>query len=373
MWGSFGYCKLHSLTRCVRISSTFLFSGKAPARFFTNVTDGLIATADSSSPNSICSPSPTSSFSSSTTPFKMELILPRCCEDGIETAWIQTLLASTRSLHVIVHYKCPACLPKSKAKEWLQTKVESNSALSRHYPNGVSLLDDSTWLPYELTGRLRQVTSFDTVYNGKEVTAYLNHIVDNYDNLADQTVFLHSVPNAHIYFKLFFRLINYAEVCHTTVPFLHLNANYKSDAWGDCCGRNRACQQSTWQYLFGNDIPSQVLARTKSEQFRYPNNGAIGTYSSAQFAASRDAIRQWPKSFWTKMLLAINGTHDLAGCPTNSEPGKNWGGHQLTGQYERFWHIIFGHSYMQVSRQFDNSLPEYLRRDCGPKSCVGAV
>lgn len=350
----------------------FLFIGKAPARFFTNVTDGLISASTTAS-SLVCTSTPTK-------PFKLEIILPRCCEDGIETAWIEPLLAHTRSVHVSVHYKCPSCLPRSKSNEWLSTKLKSNKDLNRHYTKGISLLDDTSWLPHEQSGRLRQVTSFDTIYNGKEVTAYLHHIIDNYDNLADQTVFLHSVPNAHIYFKLFFRLLQYAETCQVAVPFIHLNVNYKSELWGDCCGRDRACQLSTWQYLFGSNskgsssVSSDILSRNPNPQpFKYPSRGSIGTYSSAQFTASRDSIHRWPKSFWTKMLLAINGTHNLAGCAANSEPGKSWGGHHLTGQYERLWHIIFGHLYMQVSRRQDLTLPEYLRKDCGPNSCVGAV
>ena len=45
------------------------------------------------------------------------------------------------------------------------------------------------------------------------------------------------------------------------------------------------------------------------------------TYSSAQFIASSDAIRSRDISFWTRMLLAINGSYDLPGCVNNSEPG----------------------------------------------------
>ena len=36
------------------------------------------------------------------------------------------------------------------------------------------------------------------------------------------------------------------------------------------------------------------------------------------------------------LIAAINGTLDLEGCVTNSEPGVSFGGHQLTGQYERY-------------------------------------
>jgi hypothetical protein len=295
--------------------------------------------------------------------FKAEIVIPRCCEQGNEISWIIPLLSSTSVITISIYYKCPSCLPKSFASEWLPN-IYNDPYLMVRKTGGVIILDDSEFLNYKT--RIRQFPCFDTIYNGKEVTAYLSHIVNNYNSLANQTIFFHSVPNAHLYLKLFYRLVQYLEICRHHVSFLHLNANYKSDLWGNCCGKKGLCQSSTWNYLF----------HSKSQEDRYlrlPTPGEIGTYSSAQFSASRDAIYSRPKEFWMKMLLAINGSYDITGCPTNSEPGKEFGGHQLTGQYERFWHIIFGHEYRQIYRSSDPLIPAYLRIDCSSDVCTGAV
>ena len=37
--------------------------------------------------------------------------------------------------------------------------------------------------------------------------------------------------------SMFFRVLRWAEKCRTEVPFLHLNAKYKSGEWGTCCGK----------------------------------------------------------------------------------------------------------------------------------------
>jgi hypothetical protein len=153
--------------------------------------------------------------------------------------------------------------------------------------------------------RVSQLANFDSVYNGKEVTAYLQHIVSRYDSLADQTVFLHSVPNAHLYFGIFLRAIRWAEMCRSEVDFLHLNANYKTGIWGQCCGKKGACRASTWDWLFPleAETPEQEgdvsSSTTLSSIADAPNGDAtkvkakssfkkvpVGTYSSAQFSAS---------------------------------------------------------------------------------------
>lgn len=304
---------------------------------------------------------------------QLEIVLPRCCEEGdIEFNWIQQLLSVTSEKHtgVTFYYKCPSCLPKSMISKWLQSK---NTPLKRSdliNSKGIHILDDSKLLSYG-NNRVIQRLCIDRIHNGKEVTAYLKHIVDYYDTLADQTIFLHTVPHSHIHFDLFYKLIAWSEQCRNIslpIDFIHLNVHYKTmpHLWTSCCGCKPwgpgSCRVATWKYLF-HDYPKMG-----------PDYVHAYTYSSAQFAVSKRTLHHWPRSFYERMLSAINGTHDLEGC-CHSSSAEKWGGHSLTGQYERMWHIIFGHTKFQKERKNDNSIPSYLRLDCdGDQKCsIGAL
>ena len=93
----------------------------------------------------------------------------------------------------------------------------------------------------------------------------------------------------------------------------------------------------------------------------------FAAYSSAQFMVSRAALWALPRELYLQMLLAINGSDPLSQCSlsTNAAVGT-WGGHQLTGQYERMWHVLFGKPRRQSPRSKDGSLPVHLRVDCLP-------
>ena len=302
----------------------------------------------------------------------IELVLPRCCESGLyELEWLSQLLSVTKpgQLSVSIYYKCLECLPASLAYEWLgqkDTMWESDYNQKHNFTSGsrrITLLDDSALVAFG-QDRVKQYPLFDRIHNGKEVTAYLQYIIDRQlaNSLPKQVVFLHTSPHAHLHMPLFIKFLKYVITCDSQgirpVDFLHLNVHYKSAGWGVCCGRKGRCRESTWNYLFSE----------------YPEMGSdymkASTYSSAQFVASRGALQKWPVSFWRKMQSAINGEHDLDGCPHSSDPNvPSWGGHQLTGQYERMWHIIFGQNIVQNVRQQDHNLPFMLRMDCLDEEC----
>jgi hypothetical protein len=300
----------------------------------------------------------------------IELVLPRCCESGLyELEWLTQLLSVTGpgEVSVSIYYKCLECLPASLAYEWLGqrgTMFESDYNQKHNFTSGskrITLLDDSALVAFGVD-RVKQYPLFDRIHNGKEVTAYLQYILDNHHYLPKQVVFLHTSPHAHLHLPLLTKFLKYFITCDAKhirpVDFLHLNVHYKGGPWGACCGRKGRCRESTWDYLF-SDYPEMG-----------GDYGQAATYSSAQFVVSRGAIERWPVSFWTKMMMAINGEHDLEGCPHSSDPNTpSWGGHQLTGQYERMWHIIFGQKRGQVSRRQDRSLPYMLRMDCLDDEC----
>jgi len=194
--------------------------------------------------------------------------------------------------------------------------------------------------------------------NGKEASAYLQHISSNYDRLARQTFFLHSDPASHINFESFIRTLIWSLVCDIPIGFMHLNAIYMStslsSSWGTCCGVDSACKTSLFQYLNAS-IPGTVTA-----------------YKGGQFVASDTIIRNQTKLFWQSLLALFDTSHPLSGCTVFDD----WGRGPLIGaQLERVWHVLMKRSWLLPSRVTDEQLPMYLRTpECsGFKNCHGAV
>eukprot|EP01042_Synura_sphagnicola_P010418 gene10418-13371_t len=101
----------------------------------------------------------------------LELVLPRCCEDGIELNWLESILAASPHVCVSLYYKCPSCLPESLGVRWAREVLAHEPDLRVRAPHGVRLVSD-VWLR-QYRSRVRQMLNLDLKYNGKEVTAYL--------------------------------------------------------------------------------------------------------------------------------------------------------------------------------------------------------
>lgn len=298
----------------------------------------------------------------------LTLVIPRCCEDHLEFDWVGEVLARTSNkVRVAIYYKCPRCIPLSQASSW------RHLAIYEDYDRPVHLFNDSVLTSFG--NRVQQHPAFDSIYNGKEVTAYLQHILENYSSLSDQLMFLHSVPNAHLFQEVFYRTIRFFEYCgndRIPVDYVHLNSKYKYGAWGRCCfNDNGSCVKSTWAYLFPRDASLQVTDKKYPVFASNLGHMEVKTYSSSQFMVSKHLILSRPYSFWERMMLALNGTVELEACPGH---GDDWSlGHQLTGQYERLWHMIFYRPPTAPYRVKDMTLPKILKIDCFGGKCADGV
>lgn len=164
----------------------------------------------------------------------IEIIIPRCCEKQGELHWLTYLLDLLPELHASVYYKCAHCLPKSKASLWyhqLQHQLQDhrssifykgNSSSTQPYSRdyGTHILEDSFLVRFGL--RVRQESCFDQIYNGKEASAYLQHIVNRYESLSTYTYFLHSDPASHINLELLIRTLLWLHVCNSSMVRIHL-------------------------------------------------------------------------------------------------------------------------------------------------------
>jgi hypothetical protein len=148
--------------------------------------------------------------------FEVEIVIPRCCEPIDSLEWLQTLLQKNKQFKVTIYYRCPFCLPQSKANEWLQLINMDHMLQSKvvHAGGGVIIDDVDGGSSGTFSSRIRQLPLFDTLSNGKEFVSYIFHITSTFNSLADFTVFLHTTPCDHIKSSAIFeRSIKYLAKC----------------------------------------------------------------------------------------------------------------------------------------------------------------
>jgi len=172
---------------------------------------------------------------------------------------------------------------------------------------------------------------------GREAHTYLHHIVNNYDNLADYTIFLQGEPIVPHSPKLY-GYLNYILYSNEEIPdFFWISTrivegdfDYEREPYHKIFPNIRYA----FEKVFGEQPPENLMA------FRF---GA-----GAQFCLSRDQIRKRSKEFYQNILdifehnpekpdeLALkllgNGGQKLDFCPQNPE---------MAYQMERLWGFVF--------------------------------
>jgi hypothetical protein len=190
------------------------------------ISDAITALTGSEGDSKICEAPPTTTSASKQ--LSIEIVVPRCCESASgDLSWMDPFgNVNIQSLvRISVYYKCPWCMPRSKVISWTDV-IRNDSLLQEQVLNhgGITVLDD-------LRKNVREFMAFDRVINGKEATAYLSHITQQYDSLADVTIFMHSQPCHHMDNRLFEKLFTYIKTCRHPLDFLSLNFRYFSGTW----------------------------------------------------------------------------------------------------------------------------------------------
>ena len=277
-------------------------------------------------------------------PSTVDIVVPRCCEEPHEMAWLPALLLMAPQIRAFVYYKCPWCLPESQRERWAAGAAEAaaESALSRleqqhqqqqqqrkydsHFlgPSGVHVLDDSFLVGHPaLQGRVKQIPAWDGVSNTKEAGAYLAHIVKYYNpercgkggggrvkgvagsataaptGLADHTFFLHTDPGSHLALRLFERVLAWLLLCDQgrdgrqaarSIPFLPLAGIYLGPTWGTPEGAEEAwlqCRKSLYEFV-GIRNETALAALSAADNVR----------RSSRRVAMTDAKQAAAKAFW---------------------------------------------------------------------------
>lgn len=145
---------------------------------------------------------------------------------------------------------------------------------------------------------------------GRESHTYLHHIVKNYDNLPEFTVFVQGNPLEHS--KDFFNLLNKKEILDSHNFYVGL-----SDGLITCdengrphCGKDHLPMGKLFEWIFNEPSPEVFICN-----------------SAGQFRVTRDLIRSVPKNIYERALLSVS--YDI-------NPIEGF-------CMERMWLTMFGH------------------------------
>jgi hypothetical protein len=124
---------------------------------------------------------------------------------------------------------------------------------------------------------------------GREGHTYYKHIYDNYDNLADYTVFLQGNPFDHSP-NLISNINNYINNKNLNIDFEFLSEEFATCNLTGCYFHRGLPLIETYEKLFGE--------RKENMEFKF---GA-----GAQFIVSKKKILQRPKEFYLKIIEMLN-------------------------------------------------------------------
>jgi hypothetical protein len=159
------------------------------------------------------------------------------------------------------------------------------------YNENISWLEKRNYIEEKISA-YNKFTRFDYQYveqlenEGRESHTYIHHIIKNYDNLSDFTMFVQGYPFDHFFgipdnFNIGIFYLETAPV-HDYHPFGEMIA---CDQKGRPLSRWNIDLKTIWEELFCDPMPQIFLA----------NYGA-------QFVVSKDLIRSRSFDFWKKAL-----------------------------------------------------------------------
>jgi len=206
-----------------------------------------------------------------------------------------------------------------------------------HENSGPFLSSSSLDILNKYAGGVFVISQPDGETRGDECTAYLDYIVNEYNQLPDFTVFLQGDPDRHMFLSYLDTVL--ASVDKYSGGFLHLNfhRHYQTTT---------PCMRQVEGYLFEAPMPA--------------NTQLIGTYCCAQFVVHRDRILSRGLEFYKRAFLMVmdGGMADMC-SPTPPRRSS----HCYVLEY--LWHIIFGEDRFLPFKADDERLPRILRMKFG--------
>ncbi|KAF3930718.1 hypothetical protein ABW19_dt0209213 [Dactylella cylindrospora] len=193
------------------------------------------------------------------------------------------------------------------------------------------------------------------INKGKESMPYLTYIIDYYDDLSDINVFLHShadgyprawhnepINDSNYSAPIMLQLLRVSNVVEK--GYVNLRCNGIPGCPGELHPTKKKFGKDAiepgfkelWTILYGNDTP---LPET------------VGVACCAQFAITKDRIREKPKEFYEKARDWLTRTNE-----------EDEGSGRV---FEYFWHILFGMPAVHCEANYYECLCRTY--DCGRK------
>ena len=288
----------------------------------------------------------------------ISLVVPRCCEGTQQMNFLHNF-TDLFEVKVFVYYKCPECIPDVDSQLFLDIINKNRALIDFANKNRTSKL-----LLRSLRGIYKNLSvieapAFDVFSNGKEMSAYLTHIVQQYSFLTDFVYFVHALPQRHVEPALLKASIKYLNECSpdgdTNVVYLALNYRMFGDyfpQWSNGMPNCKPHLHHIWKLFLDLNMTYSVMLQTRKQN-----------YNAGQFLVSRAAIRRRSLPWWHALRNECNGTMFFSGCPRHSAK-RTWAdGHLCTQSLERIWHILFDRPPELPYRLSDASIPFALRID----------
>lgn len=170
-----------------------------------------------------------------------------------------------------------------------------------HYEEDLAWLDDFSFLNRKVYSKGASGGEHPLPNIGREAHSYLYHIIENYDSLAEVTVFIQGHPHDHVS-----RLFEKITALDSATDFLYLGDDILVEDGRGVPPQPGLKLAEFYSKLFGNKPPEHYSCR-----------------AGACFAVSRTCIHSRPLSFYQKALDLVL-----------SESQGPWA-------IERLWHLIF--------------------------------
>ena len=138
---------------------------------------------------------------------------------------------------------------------------------------------------------------------GREGHTYYSHLVENYDNLPDYTIFLQGNPfdhSPHILANIHTYLVHMQEP-NFDMDFAFLSENILECSLQECIFHPNLPLMDVYKHLFADDMYTHNVDVDPAFRFRF---GA-----GAQFIVSKKIIHQRPKEFYKKIVELLE--HDI--------------------------------------------------------------
>jgi hypothetical protein len=167
-------------------------------------------------------------------------------------------------------------------------------------------------LDERLSAQLHSVVPMENL--GRESSSYLTHIIRNYDNLSQITVFIQGKIHDHIrgpQDKFIRTIVAQAREHGYSKDRLIYNADHRHPHWGQEWNKNYL-GSSDWfkqDNYNGNQRIAFVEWFEKMIETPYPESEII-LYPNAMFAVDKDHILSRPKAFYQKLLDNVHWHND---------------------------------------------------------------